>query len=262
MPTRERSERMIRPAIHLFLYDIQENLDLRQSTMESSRSNGRAVRTMASRYFDLHYMVCALATNVEDEHQLLWRTLVTLVRHSQFPAELLNGELPQPLSGRLQHDDDSQRPANLWSALGIPPHPAFYYIITVPVDMDAVGEVPLVLSRTVRYTSTHEKENRSEIYHQIGGEVRNLQGTALPGVKVTLDGSTIEYITDSKGQFVLRGVPSGPIQLHVVQGNGKSQVVVLNVPAGVPNETGENSRSTTPPTSTYTIIVPAEPSTH
>jgi hypothetical protein len=236
MPTRERIDRLTRPTIYLFLYGIQENLDLRQSSIESMRSNGRVVRSMASRRFDLHYMICALATDVEDEHQLLWRTLVTLVRHPQFPPELLDEDLHSldllPV-GRMQQEDDAQKPVGLWSALNVPPHPAFYYAITVPVDMEAISAAPLVLRRTVRYSNLQEAENVSETHNQIGGIVRDKQGTALSGVKIALEGSTLEYITDSQGQFVLHGVPSGSLRLHVSQSNKASQIVTIDPPAQV-----------------------------
>jgi hypothetical protein len=262
MPTRERVERLTQPTIYLFIYSIQENLDLRHSSIESTRSNGRAVRNMAARRFDLHYMICALATDVEDEQLLLWRTLVTLVRHPQFPPELLDEDL-QTLDllpvGRMYQDDDVQKPVSLWNALGVPPHPAFYYAITVPVYMEAIDEAPLVLKRTVRYSDLQSAENISETYNQLGGVVRDKQGTALPGIKVALEGSTLEHITDSQGQFVLHRVPSGPFRLHVSSGNTISQVVSISPPVGATGKQTTNQL--------YTIIlesgsVPEESSTN
>jgi hypothetical protein len=250
MPTRERVEKLTQPTIYLLLYSIQENLDLRQSSIESTHSNGRAIRSMAARRFDLHYMVCALATDVEDEQQLLWRALVTLVRHPQFPPELLDEDL-QTLDllpvGRIYQDDDAQKPVSLWSALSVPPHPAFYYAVTVPVHMEAIDEAPLVLKRTVRYNNLQLAESISEMYDQIGGVVRDKQGAALSGVKIALEGSTQEYITDNQGQFVLRRVPSGPLRLHVSQGNAASQVVNIDLPA---RATGKQTTN-----QLYTIIL-------
>src|SRR5437763_5719148 len=92
-PTRERIDKLTRPTINLFLFDLQENTELRQSNYEVTRNNGRAERRLVPRRFDLRYMVSALTTSVEDEHQLLWRVLVTLVQHPQLPAELLSDEL-------------------------------------------------------------------------------------------------------------------------------------------------------------------------
>src|SRR3989440_11546187 len=134
-PTHERIDKLTRPTINMFLFDLQENIELRQSNFETTRNNGRAERRQAPRRFDLRYMVSALTTAIEDEHELLWRVLVTLVQHPQLPAELLSDELRTlgaPLTMRVSQADEGQRLSGIWTALGIPPHPALYYVVTAP----------------------------------------------------------------------------------------------------------------------------------
>jgi hypothetical protein len=164
-PTRERIDKLIRPTINLFLFDLQENIELRQNDFRTRSSNRRAERYLPPRYFDLRYMVSILTSAIEDEHLLLWRVLTTLVRHPQFPPDLLPEELHTPdhfLTSKVSQDDDGERLSNIWNALGVSPRPALSYILTVPVDMDQVVEAPLVLSRTVRYTNMHESEKEIE----------------------------------------------------------------------------------------------------
>lgn len=72
---------------------MQENVDLRQSGFSSDRSNGQAPRRLVPRRFDLRYLVSALTTLVADEHLLLWYTLVALLKHHEFPPEVLSEEL-------------------------------------------------------------------------------------------------------------------------------------------------------------------------
>ena len=155
-PTRERIDKLTRPTINMFLFDLQENIELRQSNFETTRNNGRAERRQAPRRFDLRYMVSVLTTEVEDEHQLLWRVLLTLVRHPQFPAEVLPEELrtlEPALTTQVSRADEGQRLSGVWTALGVPPHPALCYVVTVPVDMNLVIEAPLVLTRNLFWTS-------------------------------------------------------------------------------------------------------------
>jgi Pvc16 N-terminal domain/Carboxypeptidase regulatory-like domain len=234
-PTRERIDRLTRPTLCLFLYDIQENLDLRQSNVETTRANGRALRRQASRRFDLHYLVCALTTSLDDEHLLLWRALVTLVRHPQVPSELMEEELreldPLPV-GRIQQEENIQKQFGAWSALNVPPHPAFCYIMSVPVDLDPLGETPLVLKRTTRYSGIQIAQEIREARHQIGGVVRNKQGAPLAGASVSLAGSARECITNGDGQFVLREVPAGTLQLRVSHGRAVQQVFAIEVQDG------------------------------
>jgi hypothetical protein len=146
----------MRPTISVFLFDLHENMDLRRSDFERTHSNGRAERHTPPRRFDLHYMVSVLTTNIEDEHELIWRVLLTLIRHQQIPQEVLSEELravEPPLNTQVSQADEGQRLAGIWNALGVPPRPALSYVVTVPVEMNMVIEAPLVLTRTARYRS-------------------------------------------------------------------------------------------------------------
>src|SRR5256886_9312651 len=165
-PNRERIDKLTRPTINMFLFDLQENIELRQSNFETTRNNGRAERRTAPRRFDLRYMVSVLTTEVEDEHQLLWRVLLTLVRHPQFPPELLSEELRvlEPvLTTQVSRADEGQRLSGVCTALGVPPHPALYYVVTVPVDMNVVIEAPLLLTCTARYSDLYAREDAEDI---------------------------------------------------------------------------------------------------
>ncbi len=233
-PTRERTERQIQPTIYLYLYDMQENLELRHSGMETTRNNGRALHRLAFRLFDLHYMICAPMSNIEDEHQLLWRALTTLVRHAQLPPEMLDEELrsldPVP-QGRLYHDNDIQRSLSLWSGLAMSPRPSFFYAVTVPVAMDVLSDAPLVLMRTARYRAINSENSEQEARYQVGGVVRDKQGVPLAGVTLTLDGRAMTYVTNSEGQFVLRDIVPGALHLRITRGSGTPQFFVIEIPA-------------------------------
>src|SRR5690242_11217730 len=80
-PRRDWVASLVRPTLNFFLFDVKENLDVRQTHVETTRANGRAHHRVPPRRFDLRYMVSALTTDVADEHLLLWRALTTLLRH-------------------------------------------------------------------------------------------------------------------------------------------------------------------------------------
>src|SRR4051794_18141349 len=92
-PTRAWIDSLTRPTIDFFLLGVQENTDLRQTSFQSTRVNGRAERRLPPRRVDLTYMVSALASETDDEHLLLWRTLVTLMQFPELPTELLPDEV-------------------------------------------------------------------------------------------------------------------------------------------------------------------------
>lgn len=243
VPSRERVERQTQATLYLFLYDVRENLALRQSDMETTRTNGRAIHRMLSRRFDLHYMVCAPLTSVDDEHLLLWRALTTLVRYPQIPDELLDEELREldpPVNGRMYHEDDAQKQFSIWSGLNVPPHPVFYYAVTAPVDLNPSGEAPLVLSRSTHYSGFQTIAGISGISdtrRQIGGVVRDTEGTPLASVTVALEGSALEYTTGDDGQFLLRNVPAGSVQLRIARPDQEPQRFAIVVPDGTTDET-------------------------
>jgi hypothetical protein len=254
-PTRERIDKLTRPTVNLFLFDLQENIDLRQSNFQTTRNNGRAERRLAPRRFDLRYMVSALTTAIDDEHELLWRVLVTLVRHPQLPTELLSEELrllEPPLATRVSQVDEGQRLSAVWTALSVPPHPALYYVVMVPVDMNLAIEAPLVLTRTARYARTLADEVAPETSNQIGGVVHTEKGEPLANVKVALEGrEAIESETNEEGRFVLGGVPSGTVRLRVTCAEGVQKTVTVEVPGPNPGETPAHEQST------YAIVLEA-----
>src|SRR5689334_16423285 len=76
MPTKQWVDSLTRPTINLYLFEMEENIELRQTANQMSRGNGQAQYRIPPRRFDLRYMVSVLTTVIQDEHLLLWRTLV------------------------------------------------------------------------------------------------------------------------------------------------------------------------------------------
>jgi Pvc16 N-terminal domain/Carboxypeptidase regulatory-like domain len=223
---------LTRPTISLFLFDVQENTEARETNMHVVRGNGRAERRMPPRRIDLSYMVSALTADVEDEHQLLWRVLATFMKHSEFPRDLLSQPLKslQPaLTTRIAAPSDSGQLLDLWNALGTKPHPALCYIVTAPLDLDVAFEVPLVLTKTSRYRlSAHDKP---EVFVQIGGVIRDREGRPIADVVIKTTSGTEESTTNPAGQYLLRNVPEGPITLTLLRKDRKQKRVEVSVPA-------------------------------
>jgi len=88
-PTKEWVDSLVRPTINLYLFDIEENTDLRQTNMPVSRGAGNATYRMPPRRFDLRYLVSALTTVADDEYLLIYRILATLMRYATLPPSAL-----------------------------------------------------------------------------------------------------------------------------------------------------------------------------
>jgi hypothetical protein len=142
------------PAIDLFLYDVRENMELRNTQWHTERQpNGTAQRMRSPVRVDCSYLITAWSsessnTRALDEHRLLSETMCALLRHPVIPEVLLQGRLrgqepPLPTStlqpGRLQS------PGEFWQALGGKPKAALNYTVTIGVVVDRAieTEVPV-----------------------------------------------------------------------------------------------------------------------
>ncbi len=234
-PAHERIERLLRPTINVFLFEVLENTELRSNGYQKMiQNNGKAEFRPPPRRFDLNYMISVLSSEVEDEHLLLWRVLTTLLRYAELPAELLPEQvraLEIPLVTRLCRDEEGKRLQSLWGSLGVQPRPALAYTVTVPVALDIVREAPLVLASKTRYSHGTQP---LEAMLQIGGVVRNKRGEALEGASVAFEGTATTSVTNSAGQFTLRHVPPGQITLRITPLHGVPRLVTLVDPVSNP----------------------------
>jgi uncharacterized protein DUF4255/carboxypeptidase family protein len=234
MPRDEWVRSLTRPTINLFLFEVAENMEKRETSPYTNISSGRAERRLPARRIDLSYMVSVLTTEVEDEHEVLWRVLQTLMRYQQFPQETLADALRSvtpPITTRIAVKDDVRGFSELWTALDTRPHPALAYVLTAPMDLAIAIEAPLVLTRTARYRRmAGDSSGRHEVVIQIGGFVRDAKGRPLANVLVHPDDSSQRSMTDADGRFVLHGVREGQIAVTVGRPGETERHVSLRVP--------------------------------
>ncbi len=235
-PTRDWIGSLTRPTISVFLYDVQENLELRYTNFQTRREGSRSFTKADPRLFDFRFMVSVLSSEIADEHAILYRLLYTLLKYVELPSDLLPQALVNAPIGVLcrvdQPSETSSRLTDIWSALEVPPRPALAYVVTLPVDTEETFEAPLVLTRTARYRSTLSGlGGLEELGFHIGGTVRDASGASVPGVGVVLEGTAQAVITDAEGRFVFTSVRRGTMRLQVSIGAGKPSAFEFEVPA-------------------------------
>ncbi len=233
---REWIDSQTRPVINFFLFAVLENTEKRRTNFETVRGNGIALKRMWPRRIDLHYMVSVLTTDVQDEHDILWRLLAVLMKFEELPREIFPepGETEACVTARISNDDDVSRFVDIWGALGTPPHPSLHYVVTAPLDLEVVLRSPLVLTQTTRYTTGARCDEMADAHIRIGGTVRDKDGRPIGGVEVKVAGFAGEgSYTGNDGRFVLRGLPRGPVSLDVCHTGGIQRHLI----PGVPQET-------------------------
>lgn len=157
-PTREWAGRRTTPTVDVYLYDIREDLKLRQrGVINTYDPDGRVItgRHLPPRHFKLSYLVTAWTQRPEDEHRLLSALLATLLRFDSIPADLLTGDLgelglPVQLTIGLPPPEDRGF-ADVWSALGGELKPSIDVVVIAPITTGqqlpvgpAVTEPPLI----------------------------------------------------------------------------------------------------------------------
>lgn len=138
------------PTLNLFLYDIQENRELRSTEPRVERQvSGRVLSLPAPVRVDCRYLVTAWAKPgvpqpYQDEHRILGEALRVLLRYREIPAEALRGDLAAqifPLRAVVLQDSAQQSRGDIWQALGGKPRASFYYAVTLGVEVREAEDI-------------------------------------------------------------------------------------------------------------------------
>jgi hypothetical protein len=237
-PDRDWSGRLSRPTLNCFLYDIGENLELRQSEWEVTRPSPNHTRTRRRGVLRVNvtYNVAVWAKVAEDEHRLLWRVYAALARHPIIPPDVMVGEIREqiiPINARVGQPDAARASVtDLWQAVDNRIRPSLRYTVVVPLDPEVSITSPMVFTRDLRTAVTDATQVETLI--DIGGRVRDRAHPEQPlvGATVRLAQPHRTAVTDNDGRFILRRVPRGRIVLTVSgAGRRKPSEITTEVPA-------------------------------
>jgi len=246
-PTRQWADGLTAPTVNLFLYEVEENPDFRNMRPKVVRSATTASTHTPPARIDLRYIVAAFSSAIEDEQLLLWRTLAVLLKHPALPTELLAEEgraLDVSLLTKITRLGEGQPSLDTWQAFEVPPRPALLYTVTAPLDPELVIEAPLVLTRTTRILRPPPEDEAAEVgimrdraiivaaSVQVGGIVRDRQGTPLAGVAVAIEGRAMDpVLTDEEGRFRLGLRQPGSLVLRVIRAGQEPRLISLVIPS-------------------------------
>ena len=138
-PNRDWASRRNAPTVDLYLYDIREDLERRETFLQEFRDSGGFVvsRRPPPRRFKLSYLVTAWTQRPEDEHRLLSSLLACFLSHQRIPSELLTGSLAElgekVLISIAMPPPQDRSISDVWSALGGELKPSLDLVINAPV---------------------------------------------------------------------------------------------------------------------------------
>jgi hypothetical protein len=242
-PTREWSARLSRPTLNLFLHNVRENVKLRGSQQWFMEQNpdGTVTQRRAPARVDLHYMITAWANEPDDEHNLLARSMMALLREPNLPQGLLPDSMEsQPMLCPLQvaQEDAARNPGEVWNALDNELRPSISLMVTIAVDPYATLVTPLVRTRELRIGQAEKPAELQEIsalsgtaaLWTIGGTVHASEPVEDMVVRLIERGLEVALAAD--GQFAFSKLREGSYTLEVrVDGRTlKSQTISVPAP--------------------------------
>ena len=137
------------PAINLFLYNIQENRELRNNEWLIERKGATITKQRPPVRVDCSYLITVWPSEnvrypTEQEHQILGEVMRVLLRYRKLPAEILQGDLKgqePPLRGKILQSSQLQSLGEIWQAMGGKPRAILHYTVTISVQVDEPVEM-------------------------------------------------------------------------------------------------------------------------
>ena len=208
IPTRDWAASISRPTINFYLYDISENLKLRDSEFGRQRGDVSERQRLRPRRIDLKYVITAhfksqLPELEAEEWQVLWRVLATLMRNTDWPDALQPQEaqfLETTLQAQVANPEGAPRQGEIWSALGISPRPSLHYVLTVPLDLNIEFLKTLVVELGVQLTDSASGEVVSA-WKRYGWLLKDAAGQPLAGAEVRVPDAPGFSLSAENGAF-------------------------------------------------------------
>jgi hypothetical protein len=170
-PNREWAAGRVKPTINFYLYQIAENLKLRQTEWKVEKNNGQSTKRRPPKRMNLTYMITTWAGDVEDEHRLLWRVMAVLAKFPKLPEDLLQGDLKDTevdIKASFPPEDEILNPTDLWNVLSNDIRPSIHYRVVLPLDVFKRFTGPLVLKKIIKVEQGLEGEGPFEEIVQEG----------------------------------------------------------------------------------------------
>jgi hypothetical protein len=198
-PDRTNIARFARPTADLFMFDVTENVDVRETGWRVSRTgDGIATLRWPPIRVDVRYLVTCWASAVEDQHRLLFHLYRALRRLAEIPEEAREGLIEgqtRPLAVTVE-DDLVKDLVDLWAVLDNAMQPGFILKATVAIDINGSRDVTQVKTSTLRL---REYGRPSDTRQRLGGQITDATGQPIAGARVLVGGRLAE--TDLQGHF-------------------------------------------------------------
>jgi Pvc16 N-terminal domain/Carboxypeptidase regulatory-like domain len=248
-PLRDASIRFDRPTdpyaldqatVNLFLFEVRENLELRQNEPVVRRVGGQSLVEPPPYRAACLYLVTAWPVDGTDlpkqEHHLLSQVLQLFAGTPTIPAAFLTPNLQlqePPLPMAVLQPDGVRNPAEFWAAIGNRMKPSLLLSVTVSLQVFDTLQVPSVITSEIRLKTQPGGAPLDSPFFRIAGTVTDAASNpvANAGVRVVERGRST--LTGDDGRFSLSAIPAGTFTLRVAAG-AATRNKTITVPAPLP----------------------------
>jgi hypothetical protein len=231
--------------VDLFLYDIRENVELRNNEPVVVRNNGQVTTRRPPLRVACTYLVTAWPVGLTGdaaallEHRLLSQVLRLFSGLPTIPATFLKGSLvgqqpPLPMVTALV--DPQKNLSEFWTALGNKLRPSISVTATIAMEVIEPETAPMVITERLRFgerTAAEEDQIIPDTLQEllrIGGQITNAANAPVAGAAVTIVELGLSAETDQNGRFVFDRMKSGAFTLRVKKAAAERDVTI-NVPS-------------------------------
>jgi Pvc16 N-terminal domain/CarboxypepD_reg-like domain len=229
--TPDRNYQPTQASLNLFLHEVSENRALRDDARMIQRNGTTYTSTMPALRVDCNYLVTAWSPDTaglkaQQEHLLLGLALLWLSRFPVIDETYLQGMLanpvqPYPVSTVLAQVKEGRGFGDFWTALGVPPRPAFSLTVTIALQpFDVPDTFPAVETVQIRSASLD--------WPALTGRVLDHNLNPVPAATVTVAETGTQVVTDAAGQFTVTGLAFSTYTLRVsVTGQPDQQQTIV-----------------------------------
>ena len=233
-PDRQWAAGVSKPTVNLYLYEITENTDLKNPGAWVVRKGpgNTAIKSKPDVRIDLSYNITVFASSVDDEHRLLSRVLVTLLKYSTLPAESLRGLLVgQELITSTAHPQDAQKsPSDYWGAVDNDLKASLEYRITIRLDIGEEITTGIVLNSQFKAGQIGMTQDEFETQPiNIGGRIHDRDDASIgvENVLVTVLERGLDTTSGKDGQYwIPRMLPGLYTLIIAVEGYEESRIPI------------------------------------
>jgi uncharacterized protein DUF4255 len=234
-PSREWSGQLSSPTVNLFLYDLRESQDARQSEWSTSRGGNGARDVRPPMMMECSYAVTAWTQAVEDEHRLLSQVLGVLFAFPTLPLDAMTARMSGladrfPVEGRIAQAKSDGK-ADFWNAVGGQYKASLDYVITIACESGvAVERGPEVRTQTISQRLSDGPPSTITELFRFGGRVTDADGEPVADAWVAMPDLGLLASSNREGRFIFSRVRAGTHRLEARTRDGGHAEVEIQIP--------------------------------